>query len=273
VRSVIVTGASTGIGRDVLPHLKNAGFTVIPTARKPVDVDTLKQEGWDHARQLDMSDAQSILQLIKLIERDHPSLFGIFSNAGYGQPGAVEDLPTISLREQFETNFFGVHTLVSGLLPLMRTNGGGRIVVNSSVLGFAAMPYRAAYNSSKAALESWASTLRLETIDDGIHVSIVQPGPISTMFRKNSLAALNQNIDIHVSVHAKNYARMIARLSSDKPVPFTLPAASVSKQVLHAMTSRKPRRYYRITVPTKLSWFATHFLPASVCDLLFRKGF
>ena len=125
--------------------------------------------------------------------------YGLF-NGVYGQPGALEDLPTEALREQFETNLFGWHHLIRQILPHA---GGrrGRIVQNSSVLGLVAMKYRGAYNASKFALEGYTDTLRLELAGSGVHVSLIEPGPIDTRFRANAREAFLRHIDPSASRH------------------------------------------------------------------------
>ncbi|SMG64277.1 short-chain dehydrogenase/reductase SDR, partial [methanotrophic bacterial endosymbiont of Bathymodiolus sp.] len=135
---------------------------VIASARKAEDVTRLTAEGFETV-QLDLADSASIQKAVrKVTEMTEGKLDGLFNNGAFGQPGAVEDLTRDVLREQFETNFFGTHELTNLIIPLMREQGGGRIIYNSSVLGFIAMAYRGAYNASKFALEGLVDTLRLE---------------------------------------------------------------------------------------------------------------
>ena len=160
-KSILITGCSTGIGYTCAHALQKRGFHVIASCRHPQDVQRLQDEGLT-CIQLNLSNQESIEQAAQLaIELAPNGLYGLFNNGAYGQAGALEDLPTQGLREQFETNFFGWHHLVCQILPHMRERGEGRIVQNSSVLGFAAMKYRGAYNASKFALEGWTDTLRL----------------------------------------------------------------------------------------------------------------
>lgn len=270
---VLITGCSSGIGRVTVIHLIKKGFHVIATARRQQDVDELKNQGIDAIR-MDMADHDQLIDAISVVrEKVGNNLYAIFSNAGYGQPGAIEDIPTSALRVQMESNFIGVHTLVSSFLPEMRKRGQGRIVINSSVLGFAAMPYRAAYNASKFALEGWASTLRLETYRSGIFVSVIQPGPINTSFRANAFAALVNNIDIVNSFHADNYKKMMARLQKKgEAVPFTLSSDDVAEKVVHAIVSVKPKKYYRVTIHTKALSIMSRVFPPFIMDKLLRNG-
>jgi NAD(P)-dependent dehydrogenase (short-subunit alcohol dehydrogenase family) len=179
-------------------------------------------------------------------------LYGLFNNAGYGQPGAVEDLTRDVLRAQFETNVFGLHELTCRVLPAMRAAGQGRIVHNSSILGFVSMRFRGAYQASKHAVEGLADTLRQELHGSGIHVALIEPGPVTSRFRENSYAAFRRHIDVENSAFAgKVYRRLEARLAHGKDEgAFTLPESAVLKKLIHAMESPRPRPRYYVTVPT-----------------------
>ncbi len=191
----------------------------------------------------------------------------------FGQPGALEDLPTEALKAQFQTNFFGWHQLVQEILPHMRAHGEGRIIQNSSVLGFAAMKYRGAYNASKFALEGWTDTLRLELADTNIKVALIEPGPIETQFRQNALAAFEKWIDIESSPHRVAYEAQKQRLDNDKSNnKFVLPAEACIDPVLHALTSNSPKIRYRITTPTKLFAVLKRVLPARLLDKILRQA-
>lgn len=191
----------------------------------------------------------------------------------YGQPGALEDLPTEALRAQFETNFFGWHTLTTALLPHFRQQGHGRIVQNSSILGFAAMKYRGAYNASKFALEGWTDTLRLELRESGIHISLIEPGPIETQFRANALVAFKRWIPVDNSLHAQQYHAQLVRLGNDKSNnAFVLPAEACLAPLLHALESPRPRLRYRVTTPTKIFAVLKRLLPGRTLDKLLNKA-
>jgi len=203
-KTILITGCSSGIGYTTAIELQKRGFNVIATARKVEDVDCLAQEGLT-ALQLDLADSVSIQQAVKqIIELTDGEIYGLFNNGAFGQPGAVEDLSRDVLRYQFETNVFGTQELTNLIIPLMRKQGHGRIIYNSSVLGLVAMTYRGAYNASKFALEGLADTLRLELQGSGIHVSLIEPGPILTNFRQNAFALYKKNINPAKSVHQKN---------------------------------------------------------------------
>jgi NAD(P)-dependent dehydrogenase (short-subunit alcohol dehydrogenase family) len=255
-RTVLITGCSSGIGECVARGLFERGYRVLATARQADDVARLENSGLESFL-LDVSDPDSVSAAVnETLSRTGGTLYALFNNGAYGQPGAVEDLSRDVLREQFETNLFGWHDLTRQLLPVMRNQGFGRIIQNSSVLGFVALAYRGAYNASKYALEGLSDTLRLELRGTDIHVSLVQPGPISSRFRPNAYAAYLRNIDPDNSMHRERYHGMEQRLTKEGPVvPFTLPPEAVLKKVIHALESPRPRARYYVTFPTYL--FAT----------------
>ncbi len=266
-KTLLITGCSSGIGYATAVCLKNRGHRVICSARKKADVDRLLEEGFE-CLQLDLADSDSIRASVqKLAEITHGNIDALFNNAAFGQPGAVEDLSRDVLRHQFETNFFGTHELTNLIIPLMRKQGHGRIIYNSSVLGFVAMKFRGAYNASKFALEGLADTLRLELRGSGIHIVLIEPGPIESRFRANAFALYQKNIDPEPSVHRETYRAMEARLQKPGPAaPFTLPATAVADKVVHALESKRPKSRYAVTLPTHLFACLKRLLPTSWLD-------
>ncbi len=271
-KAVLITGCSSGIGLCCAEGLKARGYRVFATARKPQDVERLQEQGFEAFR-LDMADSASIREAAEqVLEATGGRLYGLFNNAGYGQPGAVEDLSREVLREQFETNVFGMLELTNLLLPVMRGQEEGRVIINSSVLGFAAMPYRGAYNASKYALEGLADTLRLELADSGVYVSLVEPGPIKSRFRENAYAMYKKNIEPANSFHRNKYLAMEARLLKQGPAaPFTLGPEAVLEKVIHALQAKRPRERYYVTFPTYLFGYLKRILPTRWLDELLRR--
>jgi len=271
-KSVLITGCSSGIGYCVAGGLRNRGYRVFATARRPGDVQRLSDEGFESLL-LDLDRSETIaLALAELLARTGGRLYGLFNNGAYGQPGAVEDLETKVLRAQFETNLFGWHELTRQVIPLMRRQGEGRIIQNSSVLGFVALTYRGAYNASKYALEGLSDTLRLELHGSGVFVSLIEPGPIKSRFRANAYEKWRQNIDPEQSVHRDASRAMAERLQKQGPaVPFTLPPEAVLKRVIHALESPRPRPRYYVTFPTYLFGTLKRLLPARTLDRILRR--
>jgi NAD(P)-dependent dehydrogenase (short-subunit alcohol dehydrogenase family) len=271
-KTILITGCSTGIGYATAVELKKRGHNVIATARKPRDVSRLTQEGFT-ALQLDLADSESVQQAVKhAIKLTDGKIDALFNNGAFGQPGAVEDLTRDVLRYQFETNLFGTHELTNLIIPLMRKQGHGRIIYNSSVLGLVAMPYRGAYNASKFALEGLADTLRLELYGTNIQISLIEPGPILSNFRQNAFELYKKNINATHSFHKATYKAMEARLQKEgAAVAFTLPATAVVEKVIHALEAKQPKLRYYVTFPTYLFAFIKRILPMSWLDALLRK--
>ncbi len=271
-KTILITGCSTGIGYTTAMELKNRGHKVVATARKPDDVLRLQLEGFS-AFQLDLADSNSIQTAVRLaIELTDGKIDALFNNGAFGQPGAVEDLSRDVLRFQFETNLFGTHELTNLILPLMRKQGHGRIIYNSSILGFVAMTYRGAYNASKFALEGLADTLRLELHGSNIHISVIEPGPILSDFRKNAFSLYKKNIDPTNSYYKETYKKMEVRLEREgAAAPFTLPAQAVAAKVIHALEVKNPKIRYYVTFPTYLFAFLKRILPMPWLDYLLRQ--
>ncbi len=272
-RSILITGCSSGIGRCVADGLRARGHRVFATARKDEDVVRLAADGFEAFR-LDLDDSASLHAAVDaVLERTGGTLDALFNNGAYGQAGAVEDLSREVLRAQFETNLFGWVELTNRVIPVMRRQGHGRIFQNSSVLGFAAMPYRGAYNASKFALEGLSDTLRLELHGTGIHVVLIEPGPITSRFRANALAMFQRHIDVEHSAHREEYAAQLARMQKPGPAaPFTLPPEAVLQAVIHALESPRPRLRYRVTVPTRLFAVLKRLLPGRAMDWVLRRA-
>jgi NAD(P)-dependent dehydrogenase (short-subunit alcohol dehydrogenase family) len=268
-KTVFITGCSSGIGYTTAQELQKRGHRVICSARKITDVNRLQTEGFE-CLQLDLADSDSIQQAVQnLLTLTAGKLDALFNNGAFGQPGAVEDLSRAALRNQFETNLFGTHELTNLLIPVMRHQGQGRIIYNSSILGFVAMKYRGAYNASKFALEGLADTLRLELRGSGIHIVLIEPGPISSQFRKNAMDKYREYIDTDNSFHKNTYLALEARLQKPGPAaPFTLPATAVAAKVIHALEAKNPKTRYPVTFPTHLFACLKRLLPTTWLDKL-----
>ena len=252
-RSILITGCSSGIGSCAAHGLQARGYQVVASARREADVERLRAEGLTSI-QLDLDSPDAISEAVaRLGEVTGGRLYALFNNAGFGQPGAVEDLSREVLRAQFETNVFGTLDLTNRLIPWMRRAGEGRIIQNSSVLGFVSLAYRGAYNASKYALEGLYDTLRLELAGTDIHAVLIEPGPSVSRFRANALAAFRRTIDIEHSVHREKYLATERRLTREGPAaPFSLPAEAVLNKVIRALESPRPKPRYYVTFPTYL---------------------
>ncbi len=273
MKSILITGCSSGIGLCVAHGLKARGWRVFATARKPEDVVRLNNEGLESFL-LDLNDSESIrVATEETFRRTGGTLDALFNNGGYGQVGAVEDLPRNALREQFETNLFGWVELTNLIIPSMRRQSHGRIVMNSSVLGYAAFAYRGAYTAVKFALEGLTDTLRHELHGTGIHVALIEPGPIVSRFRENCVPHFQKHIDWRNSIHRAQYEAQMARLEKPGPAaPFTLPPEAVLAEVVHALESKRPRPRYPVTVPAVAFWWLKRILPVRAMDWVLMRA-
>ena len=271
MRNVLITGCSTGIGYCVAHGLRERGYKVFATARKPEDMERLLNEGLE-VIELELADPESVQACAEeFLRRTNKSVYAVFHNGAYGQSGALEDISREVLEKQFAANVFGWHQLTNLLLPVMRGQGAGRIIYNSSVLGIIALPFRGSYNASKFAIEGIADTQRLELYGTGIHVSLIEPGPVESAFRKNSLKAMRAHVDIEGSVHSKKYHNAIRRMEKVGPAaPFTLPPEAVLKKVIHALESERPKARYAVTFPTYLFSTLRRILPTRALDRVLR---
>lgn len=267
--SILITGCSSGIGEHCARGLAERGWQVIASARRQEDVDRIAQDGLT-AVQLDLDDSNSIRTAVEQTLRlTGGRLDALFNNGAYGQPGAVEDLSRAALRAQLETNLLGWHELTCLVIPVMRRQGHGRIVQNSSILGFMPLPFRGAYVASKYALEGLTDTLRLELRGTGIHVSLIEPGPITSAFRENAHRAFRANIAAEHSPHREAYRLAEARLTKEGAAqPFTLPPDAVLRKLVHALESPKPRPRYYVTFPTYFIGYAKRLLSTRALDRL-----
>jgi short-subunit dehydrogenase len=273
MENILITGCSTGIGFETAKVLKNHGFKVYATARKEEDVNTLKNLGFISYK-LDVTKAEDIKYILDKIIKEDGKLSAVFNNAGYGQPGAVEDMKTEVLKEQFETNLFGLHELTIQTIKVFRKQGFGKIIQHSSVLGIISLKFRGAYNSSKYAIEGLTDTLRQELIGSNISVSLINTGPVTSKFRENALKMFNKNITIEGSFFESTYKNEVKkRLEStdDTKAPFNLPATSVANVVLKIMNSKKPKPRYYVTKATYILGFAKRVLSTNLLDKLLNR--
>ena len=267
-RTIIVTGCSSGIGAYCARALHRDGWRVFATVRRQEDRASLEADGIETVL-MDYTDRDSIAALVsEVTARTGGRIDALFNNGAYGQPGAVEDLETDVLRAQFETNVFGWHELTRRVIPFMRAQGQGRIVQCSSILGLVPYRYRGAYNASKFALEGLSVTLRMELEGSGIHVSLIEPGPIESRFNATALKMVEAHIDLQNSAHAGEYRRQLARLDGSGPVNrYKLGPDAVYAVLTHALTAKRPRPHYPVTTPAKRGVALKRLLPA---DLFYR---
>lgn len=272
-KSILITGCSSGIGYATAQALHKNGYEVYATARRDADVRQLQQEGLN-AHQLDVTDAQSIdAALAWVLAQTGGTLYALFNNAGFGQPGALEDVPTSALRAQFETNVFGLHELTCRVIPLMLAQKEGRIIQHSSVLGLISLRFRGAYNASKYAVEGLCDTLRLELKGTGVYVVTLNTGPIRSRFRDNAIAQFKKNIAIDGSRFAQYYQKHVYKRKGqkEKKSVFTRDADAVIEKVVLALEKQRPAPRYYITFATTMLATFKRLLSTVWLDKLLRK--
>lgn len=267
---IFITGCSSGIGFDTVFALKKRGHRVIASCRKQEDVNHLLHLGIE-ALVMDVNDSTSIQNsFAQLLSMTSNQLDVLINNAGYGQAGALEDITRDVLRQQFETNVFGLLELTNLAIPVMRQQGQGRIINISSILGIISMPFRGAYNASKYAVEGLSDTLRLELSSSGIHVVTIEPGPIESRFRDNVVDNSLLHIDMKKSYFKKQYEAMLTSYKATKTNSiFTKKADAVINRLIHAIEAKKPRAKYPVTFPAHLFIFLKRICSTKLLDKLF----
>jgi short-subunit dehydrogenase len=272
MQNILITGCSSGIGLETALILKRNGIKVYASARKDKDVEMLKDLGFETFK-IDVRNKDEIKYALETILKNDLKLDAVFNNAGFGQPGAVEDLSVKVLKKQFNTNFFGLHELTIQAMKIFRAQGYGKIIQHSSVLGIISLKFRGAYNASKYAIEGINDTLRQEVLGSQIYISTINTGPVTSKFRENALKKFNKNITVEGSFWEETYKKELkARLeTTEDKAPFNLPASSVANTVLKIMNTKKPKPRYYVTTATHLLGFFKRILTTSLLDKLLNK--
>lgn len=275
-KSILITGCSSGIGLDAAKTLHAEGWHVLATCRQAKDCDALVEQGLE-SFVLDYAESGSVCNAAaQTLERTGGTLDALFNNGAYGIPGFVEDIPRDAMRHLFETNLFGQFELINQVLPAMRKQGHGHIINCSSVLGLVAMRYRGPYNASKFAMEGLSDTLRLELEGSGIHVVLIEPGPINTKIRINSQPHFEKWIDVENSVHKDVYENTIKpRLYAPPggtPDKFELQSAAVTEKLKRALSSENPNPRYYVTTPTYLAGVFKRILSTRMIDKILLRS-
>lgn len=272
MRSILISGASSGIGWAAAVRMKALGWRVLATARQKADLDRLERDAGVEALELELSDSNSITSCAQsALERTGGRVDALFNNGAFGQVGAVEDLTPEVLRRQLEVNLIGTHDLTRRLIPSMRANRYGRIVQCSSVLGFISGPYRGAYCASKFALEGLSDAMRLELAGSGIDVVLIEPGPIRTKFLETALKNFRETVDIERSVHRQTYLARLKTMEAGGKQTFKLDPEAVAEKLVHALESRRPKLRYYVTTPTYVAAGLKRVLPMRLLDRVIAR--
>jgi NAD(P)-dependent dehydrogenase (short-subunit alcohol dehydrogenase family) len=264
--SVLITGASSGIGEATARLLAGRGFRVVGTSRDPERAARGSSAGIEDWVAMDVRDDTSVLDGVTRAVAQVGPLNAIVCNAGYGIFGSVEEVPLHAAREQFETNWFGALRTVRAALPELRRAGSARIVLVGSLAGRAPIPFQAHYSASKAALESLAFALHNELFAAGIRVSLVEPGDIRTGFNDATDFEL-----VRDSIYGERVARCRAVIEASLAAA---PGPEIVARVIHrALTARRPRVRYAVGPDARLVAFARRSLPDRLGLRLIRRHF
>ena len=274
-KTILITGCSSGIGLDAALTLQKRGWQVFATCRKAQDCTRLESEYGLTSFVIDYERPETINSgVAQALSLADGGIDVLFNNGAYGIVGATEDVPVAAMRAIFESNFFGWHDLICQIVPHMRQQGSGRILQNSSILGFAAMRYRGPYNATKFAIEGLTDTMRMELKGTGVEMILIEPGPIRTKFRENAYENFKKWITVEGSSHEGFYRKvLIPRLATKNPKkdPFELGVEAVTKDVIHACEAKRPRLRYRVTWATKLMMPVKRILPTRLMDMVARN--
>jgi len=272
-KTILITGCSSGIGYGAAHGLRAQGWRVFASCRQAHDCERLIAEGFESPL-IDYADPDTIYNgLAEVLEATGGTLDALYNNGAFACPGAVEDLPRGALRAIFEVNVFGVHDLTPAVIPVMRNQGHGRIINCSSVLGLVPMKWRGAYVSTKFALEGLTDVLRLEMADTPIKVILLEPGPITSKIRVNSIPHFEKWVDHANSARSEQYGTLTQRLYKESgPDRFELPPTATTKKLIHALESRRPKPRYYVTWPTHFMGALRRILPTRALDWIIQKG-
>ncbi len=273
-KTILITGCSSGIGLDAARTMAARGWRVFAACRQECDAARMSEIGATGVK-LDYEETESVAGAVDaVLSATHGRLDALFNNGAFALPAPVEDISRAGMSATMNANFLGWHDLTVRLLPAMRAQGHGRIVNCSSVLGFVTTPYRGAYSASKYAVEAWSDALRMEMADLNIHVSLIQPGSIETEFRRNAMKRFEQWIDWENSPRVDQYHDELLEVlrKGSASNPFRKPPAAVTKKLIHAVESRKPKARYMVTTPTYGVNLLRRLLPTSALDKVLTRG-
>ncbi|WP_293573402.1 SDR family NAD(P)-dependent oxidoreductase [Phaeobacter sp.] len=272
-KTILITGCSSGIGLDAAHGMRERGWTVFAACRKQADCDRLRAQGFVSPL-MDYSAPETLASGLKeVMDRTGGTLDVLFNNGAHGLPGAVEDVATDGLRTIFESNVFGWHELTRQVIPIMRAQRHGRIIQNSSILGFVAFPWRGAYVATKYAIEGLSDTMRIELRDSGIEVILIEPGPVTSKIREKAIPHFEKYVDWENSALRDRYEQsLLKRLyESNGPDTFELPASAVTAKLIHACESTRPRARYYVTVPTHIGGVLKRILTTRAIDRILAR--
>ncbi len=274
MKTILLTGATAGIGRHAALELARQGHHVIATGRREGALATLAKEADGLAGPLDVlpMDVTDEASVRRAAERarsltDGRGIDVLVNNAGYGQMGPLEEVTDAELRKQYDTNVFGLMNVTRAFLPQLRARGEGRIVNVGSIGGRVTFPLMGAYNSTKYAVESLSDALRVELAPFGIRVSLVEPGPIRTEFNDRAMETIDTS-----KLESSPYAPVVAQAERFR-AKFEAQSAGpevTTRAIVHAALARRPRVRYVVPFSASLVLSLLSTLPTRLVDAIFR---
>jgi NAD(P)-dependent dehydrogenase (short-subunit alcohol dehydrogenase family) len=270
--NILITGATSGIGRHAALHLARKGHRVFATGRNQGALGALQREAGDltlETLRLDVTSAESIAQARAVVDArtDGYGLDVLVNNAGYGTAGPTELITDADVRAQYETNVFGVLAMIRAFTPRMRERRSGRIVNVSSIGGKLTFPFFGVYNSTKYALESLSDALRAELQPFGVQVSIIEPGVIETGFADRSMSEVSKyNVPESPYAFALSRAEELRKMSDKQAVG----PQCISDAIEHAALARRPRPRYMAPMRARMMLGFLSSLPTRWVDAILR---
>ncbi len=263
---VLVTGTSSGIGREAVAHLRKAGALVVATARKAESIADLAAPGEVECLALDVTDDAQRKAVVAEVLARHGRLDALVNNAGYGAMLAVEETPGDAMRRMYETNVFGPHELARLVLPTMRRQGHGRVVNVASIAGHVSVPLLGAYCSTKFALRALTQAMNNEVRPLGLRACLIEPGVIKTNFGTHSLVeakAAGADLEGPYGPYYRRWGEM--RMLGGGAHPRV-----IARRIVHACLAQSPRLHYFGPVQAKAANVAKRLLPDSLIDFGMR---
>jgi len=273
-KNILITGCSSGIGKNAAITLHNKGWRVFATCRSKNDCKFFKNLGIE-SFELDLQSEKSINNAVELIKKKTKSrLDALYNNGAYAIPGAIQDMPRDALREIFEVNVFGQIDLINKCIPLMMSSESPKIINCSSVLGFISLPYRGAYSATKFSIEALTDAMRRENYKEKLKFVLIQPGPINTSIKQKSIKHFEKWLDWKNSAHKKTYENQVLKRlynnSKNSLGFFELQPEAVTKILIKVLNSKRTKERYEITIPTRIARIMIKFLPTNVLDWIFK---
>jgi NAD(P)-dependent dehydrogenase (short-subunit alcohol dehydrogenase family) len=272
MKTVIITGCSSGIGQATAARLAKGDWTVYATARKPETLAGLESAGC-RALALDVTDEASMVAAVDAVTAESGRIDALVNNAGYSQSGASETLDVDDVRRQFETNVFGLLRLSQLVLPTMREQHDGRIVNISSMGGKLVFPGGGAYHATKYAVEAFSDALRFEVAGFGVKVVIIEPGLITSNFDQAAVGSMDLDDDGPYGAFNQTVASATSDIYQGPMRHFGGSPDAVAKVIEKVLEARRPRPRYKVTASAKVALASRSLMTDRMWDRAMRSQF